>query len=88
VKSSPADGHNVALICHPLPSHGEVEVTYWPTAAEARQASTELAPCGPRCIGVHTVVNLGICCDSCPPNAGITDGAIKRARRRLHPQLI
>lgn len=44
-----------ALICHDPAGRG-VAATYWPTREEARQAEAELTPCGPRCGGVHTVV--------------------------------
>jgi hypothetical protein len=47
-----------ALICYHDSGKPSVEVTYWPTRAQAIQAEAELAPCGPRCIGVHTVVNV------------------------------
>ena len=49
-----------ALICHHDPTTGpaSVEVTRWDTRAEAEQASSECWPCGPRCIGVHTVVRV------------------------------
>ncbi|MCV7377951.1 hypothetical protein BST11_21070 [Mycobacterium alsense] len=47
----------VALICHYVEGRG-IEVTYWPSSDEARQALAELTPCGPRCIDVHTVVNI------------------------------
>ncbi len=45
-----------ALICHD--TDGRIEATYSPTRGEAQQASDELAPCGPRCCGVHTIVCL------------------------------
>jgi hypothetical protein len=47
-----------ALICYHDPDTGpaSIEVTRWPTRQEAQQVSKECFPCGPRCIGVHTVV--------------------------------
>jgi hypothetical protein len=47
-----------ALICHHNPTMGpaSIETTRWDTRAQAEQASAELAPCGPRCCGAHTVV--------------------------------
>lgn len=54
-------GRRAVLVCHhsaesrPTPTS---EFTYWTDAAEAREASVELAPCGPRCIGVHTVARV------------------------------
>ncbi|OBG00704.1 hypothetical protein A5773_04240 [Mycobacterium sp. 852014-52450_SCH5900713] len=44
-----------ALICHDPEGRGAA--TYWDSREEARQAEAELAPCGPRCGGVHTVVD-------------------------------
>jgi hypothetical protein len=35
-----------------------VEWTNWDSAGQARQAEAELIPCGPLCIGVHSVVRL------------------------------
>lgn len=45
-----------ALICHR--DDASIEATYWASGAEARQALAELTPCGPRCIGVHTVADI------------------------------
>lgn len=47
-----------ALICYHNPdiSGRSIEVTRWGTRAEAEQASAELAPCSPKCVGVHTIV--------------------------------
>lgn len=48
------------LVCHhedQAGAHG-AEWTYWPNRAQARQAEAELTPCGPDCIGVHTVAAL------------------------------
>jgi hypothetical protein len=44
-----------ALICHS--DSGRIEATYWDNRAQAIAARDTLAPCGPRCIGVHTIVN-------------------------------
>lgn len=47
------------LVCHPDPSvSGSAEFTYWADVDEARQAEAELTPCGPQCIGVHTIARL------------------------------
>lgn len=50
----------VALVCHRSTQTGPitVEATYWETTEQARQAEAELTPCGPFCIGVHSVVRL------------------------------
>jgi hypothetical protein len=73
------------LVCHHSPDHGRAGVTftYWDTIQEAQQALAELTPCDSRCIGVHTVVDLETPSKTCPLMSGITDGAIKAARR-LH----
>lgn len=42
-----------ALVCH---TAGRADITHWPSAAEARQAVAELAPCSRDCIGMHTLV--------------------------------
>lgn len=42
-----------ALVCH---TPGWADITHWSSAAEARQAVAELAPCSPYCIGMHTIV--------------------------------
>ncbi|MHA7652955.1 hypothetical protein ACX9NE_25340 [Mycobacterium sp. ML4] len=47
------------LVCHQGTETGPItaEWTYWADVEEARQAEAELArPCGPLCIGVHTIV--------------------------------
>ncbi|BDB42837.1 MULTISPECIES: hypothetical protein [Mycobacterium] len=47
------------LVCHrEHPSTGTLtaEWTYWDSLELAHQAAAELPPCGPHCIGVHTVV--------------------------------
>ena len=35
-------------------------ITYWDNAGQARQAETELTPCGPLCVGVHSIVRVDI----------------------------
>ncbi len=45
-----------ALICHH--DSGRIEFTRWSTCQEAEAALAELVPCGPKCIGAHTVVNV------------------------------
>ncbi|WP_221043176.1 hypothetical protein [Mycobacterium senriense] len=47
-----------ALVCHRSTDTGPVtvEATYWPNAGQARLAEAELTPCGPLCIGVHSLV--------------------------------
>ncbi len=47
-----------ALICYRDTGKPSVEVTYWPSNDDARQALAELAPCGPRCNGVHIVADI------------------------------
>lgn len=49
-----------ALICHRCNEIGPItaEWTYWDTTGQARQAEAELTPCGPLCIGVHSIVRL------------------------------
>ncbi|EFG74155.1 hypothetical protein HMPREF0591_5936 [Mycobacterium parascrofulaceum ATCC BAA-614] len=51
-----------ALVCHRSTETGPitVEATYWDTTGQARQAEAELTPCGPLCIGVHTVVRVDV----------------------------
>lgn len=48
------------LVCHRGTQDGPItaEWTYWDTAGQARQARAELTPCGPLCIGVHSVARL------------------------------
>lgn len=49
------------LVCHPDPSAAySAEITYWDTTGQARQAEAELTPCGPLCIGVHSVVRVNV----------------------------
>jgi hypothetical protein len=45
-----------ALLCYH--DDGSAEWTYWDSREQARQAEAELAPCGPRCIYVHSVVHI------------------------------
>lgn len=48
-----------ALVCHSSTQTGPVtEWTYWDSNGQARQAEAKLTPCGPLCIGVHTVVRV------------------------------
>lgn len=49
-----------ALVCHRSTETGPITVewTYWESTRQARQAEAELTPCGPLCIGVHSVVRL------------------------------
>lgn len=62
--SAPASQHaGAVLVCHPDPkASGSAEWTVWADVAEARLAAIELAMpvCGPRCIGVHTVVRVDL----------------------------
>lgn len=41
------------------------EWTYWRDLAEARQARDTLTPCGPRCSGIHSCVEVAV-----PPRRG------------------
>ncbi|MFA1705519.1 hypothetical protein ACDT10_21715 [Mycobacterium intracellulare] len=51
-----------ALVCHRSTQTGPitVEATYWDTIGQARQAEAELTPCGPWCVGVHSVVHVDL----------------------------
>lgn len=51
-----------ALVCHRSNHAGPitVEFTYWDTTGQARQAEAELTPCGPLCMGVHSIVRVDI----------------------------
>jgi hypothetical protein len=51
-----------ALVCHRSNLAGPitVECTYWDITGQARQAEAELTPCGPLCIGVHSVVRVDL----------------------------
>jgi hypothetical protein len=50
------------LVCYRSIPTGLItaEWTYWDSREQARQAEAELAPCGPLCIGVHSVVRVGL----------------------------
>lgn len=50
----------VVLVCHRSSQIGPVaaEWTYWDSREQAHQAEAELTPCGPLCVGVHSVVSL------------------------------
>lgn len=51
------------LVCYRgCPQNGPTagEFTYWDDAGQAGQAEAELTPCGPRCIGVHTIARLDL----------------------------
>ncbi len=45
-----------ALVCFHDDSRVSVELTFWRDVAEARQAELELTPCGPQCVGCHSIV--------------------------------
>lgn len=47
-----------ALVCYRRTQIGPITVewTYWESREQARQAEDQLTPCGPLCIGVHSVV--------------------------------
>ncbi|MGV0603931.1 hypothetical protein [Mycolicibacterium sp. XJ1904] len=48
-----------ALVCYRGESAAyAAEWTYWDSREQARRAEAELTPCGPLCIGVHTVVRV------------------------------
>jgi hypothetical protein len=51
-----------ALVCYRSTQTGPVTVewTYWDSTGQARQAEAELTPCGPQCIGVHSVVRVDL----------------------------
>jgi hypothetical protein len=53
---------DAALVCYHNPPSGPISVewTYWDSREQARQAEAELAPCGPLCIGVHSVVRVDL----------------------------
>jgi hypothetical protein len=51
------------LVCHRLDGRGNPiapEWSYWRDLSEARQARAELPPCGPRCGGIHTCVEVAV----------------------------
>ncbi|CAA0136105.1 Uncharacterised protein [Mycolicibacterium vanbaalenii] len=51
-----------ALVCHRSTQTGPItaEWTYWDSREQARQAEVELVPCGPLCVGVHSVVRVAL----------------------------
>lgn len=53
---------HAVLVCHrDHPTRTlTAQWTYWDSVEEARQAEEELTPCGPHCIGVHTVVRVDV----------------------------
>jgi hypothetical protein len=57
-----AQSWRAALVCYHNPPSGPISVewTYWDTRVQARQAEAELTPCGPLCIGVHSVVRVEV----------------------------
>lgn len=47
------------LVCYRAQSGAyNAEWTYWDSTREARRAEVELTPCGPLCVGVHSVVSV------------------------------
>lgn len=50
------------LVCHRSTRTGPVTVewTYWESTGQARQAEARLTPCGPLCIGVHSIVRVDL----------------------------
>lgn len=51
------------LVCHCVNANGDPtspEWSYWRDLGEARQARDALTPCGPRCGGVHTCVEVDV----------------------------
>lgn len=51
------------LVCHCVTKNGDPanpEWTYWADLAEARHARDALTPCGPRCGGSHTCVEVDV----------------------------
>jgi hypothetical protein len=61
----PASGGHACrgvLVCFHVPPCGNIsaEWTYWDSRRQARQAAAELTPCGPLCIGVHSVVRVDV----------------------------
>lgn len=51
------------LVCYCEPP-STAEWTYWDSTGQARQAEAELTPCGPLCIGVHSVVQVDLVPDT------------------------
>ena len=60
MSTTAAEVGRFALICHHNVGKAGpgIEVTRWPTRGMAMAAADELTPCGPRCIGAHTVVDV------------------------------
>ncbi|MEE2853509.1 MAG: hypothetical protein VX424_12770 [Actinomycetota bacterium] len=58
-----------ALVCYRRTQTGPITVewTYWDTTGQARQAEAELTPCGPLCIGVHTVARVDLAAPALRP---------------------
>lgn len=53
--------HRAALVCHRGPSASyQAEWTYWDSIKQARQAESELTPCGPSCVGIHSAVSVEV----------------------------
>jgi hypothetical protein len=65
------------LVCHRATESGphNAEWTYWPTIEEARQAEEALTPCGPYCIGCHSVVSVDV---GAPPRVRRSHGLRNR----------
>lgn len=68
------------LVCHRCPPTGPItaEWTYWDSTGQARAAEAELTPCGPLCIGVHSVVRLDL---EPQPRAGRKSAASREVGR-------
>jgi hypothetical protein len=77
VATTADEASRFALICHHDDGNAwpGIEVTYWASRVQAMVARDALTPCGPRCVGAHTVV------DAAPPPARPWHPA-KRARPR------
>ncbi|SEH79572.1 hypothetical protein SAMN04489835_4230 [Mycolicibacterium rutilum] len=69
------------LVCHRYPPNN-AEWTHWETIEQARSAAAELTPCGPLCIGVHSVVAVDI---AAPPRADRSHGPRSRKTRAPAP---
>jgi hypothetical protein len=62
VSTHPVERRGV-LVCHCIDRNGNPaspEWTYWRDLAEARQARDALSPCGSRCGGVHTCIEVDV----------------------------
>lgn len=47
------------LVCHRGPSAAyQAEWTYWDSIEQAHEAETELTPCSPACLEVHSIVRV------------------------------